>query len=204
MKLFLATNNKHKIHEIKDMLPTWEIVTPKDYNDTDDPEETGVTFEENAYIKAKYFFDKYHLPTIADDSGIVVDALNGMPGVYSARYANLGIVEGNSSDEANRVKLFKELEKANELNNDKNRSAHFACAIAFIDENGNHYTFVGKTFGEITYEEIGENGFGYDCMFLSHDLNKPFGIASEEEKASVSHRGRAIREFKKLIDEKYN
>ena len=132
MKLFLATNNKHKIHEIKEMLPKWEIVTPKDFNDTDDPEETGVTFEENAYIKAKYFYDKYHLPTIADDSGIVVDALGGMPGVYSARYANLGIANCNSSDEANRVKLFKELEEVNKKNNDNNRSAHFACAIAFI------------------------------------------------------------------------
>ena len=163
-----------------------------------------MTFEENAYIKAKYFYDKYHLPTIADDSGIVVDALGGMPGVYSARYANLGIANYNSSDEANRVKLFKELEEVNKKNNDNNRSAHFACAIAFIDEDGKAYSFVGKTFGEITYEEIGENGFGYDCMFLSHDLNKPFGIASEEEKASVSHRGRAIRKFKEEIDNKYN
>lgn len=198
MKLFLATNNKHKIHEIKEMLPDWEIVTPKDFNDNDDPEETGLTFEENAYIKAKYFYDKYQLPTIADDSGIVCNGLNGMPGVFSARYANLGIINSNSSDVDNRVKLFKELEKVND------RTAYFACAISFIDKDGKDYSFVGKTHGEITFEEIGENGFGYDCMFHSYDLNKPFGVASEEEKASVSHRGRAIRMFKNLIDKKYN
>lgn len=197
MKLFLATNNKHKIHEIKEMLPDWEIVTPKDYNDADDPEETGTTFIENAHIKARHFYEKYKLPTIADDSGIVVNALNGMPGVYSARYANLGIVDANSSDEANRVKLFKELEGVTD------RSAYFSCAIAFIDEEGVGHSFIGNTYGEITHEEFGENGFGYDCMFLSNDLNKPFGIATEEEKASVSHRGRAIRMFKEAVDKKY-
>lgn len=190
--IVLASNNKHKVKEFKEILKDYEIITLNDINYFDEIEETGETFEENALIKAEtihnYLKEKnLHYIVIADDSGLCVDSLGGMPGVYSARYSG---THGN--DKANRDKLQKELEG-------KDRSAYFICNIIVYYSNGEYKLFEGKTFGEITKEEYGSKDFGYDCIFYSKDLNKTFGEASEEEKNRVSHRGRAIKEVVKEL-----
>lgn len=190
--IVLASNNKHKVKEFKEILKDYNIITLNDINYFDEIEETGETFEENAFIKAKtihnYLKEKnLDYIVIADDSGLCVDSLEGMPGVYSARYSG---IHGN--DKANREKLQKELKE-------KDRSAYFICKIIVYYANGEYKSFEGKTFGKITKEEYGSKDFGYDCIFYSNDLNKTFGEATEEEKNSVSHRGRAIREMLKEL-----
>ena len=183
--IVLASNNSHKLKEFKEILNNYNVLALRDIEFYDDIEETGETFEENSIIKAKtiheYLLEKgLNYIVIADDSGLCVDSLNGAPGVYSARYAG-----GHGNDADNRAKLLKELEG-------KDRSAYFVCTIVVYYPNGEYKTFEGKTYGQITEEEIGKKDFGYDCIFLSDDLNKTFGEATEEEKNSVSHRGRAI------------
>lgn len=186
--IVIASNNKHKLKEFKEMLTDYNIITLNDIDYFEDIEETGTTFEENATLKAetihKYLKNKgLDYIVVADDSGLCVESLNGAPGVYSARYAG-----GHGDNEANRSKLQKDLIG-------KNRDAYFICTIAVVYPNGEHKIFEGKTFGKITEEELGKKDFGYDCIFYSDDLNKTFGEASEEEKNLVSHRGRAIREM---------
>ena len=190
-RIVLASNNKHKIKEIKEILSNYEILSLNDIDFNDDIVEDGTSFEENALIKAKTIHDylkskDLNYIVMADDSGLCVDSLNGEPGIYSARYAK------EHDDKANRDKLLKELEG-------KNREAYFNCTIVVYYPDGTYKTFVGKTYGEITTEEIGKTDFGYDCVFLSKDLNKTFGETSEEEKNSVSHRGRAIELMKKEL-----
>lgn len=190
-RIVLASNNKHKIKEIKEILSNYEILSLNDIDFNDDIVEDGTSFEENALIKAKTIHDylkskDLNYIVMADDSGLCVDSLNGEPGIYSARYAK------EHDDKANRDKLLKELEG-------KNREAYFNCTIVVYYPDGTYKTFVGKTYGEITTEEIGKTDFGYDCVFLSKDLNKTFGEASEEEKNSVSHRGRALKEVIKEL-----
>lgn len=187
--IVLASNNNHKIKEFREILKNYEVLSLSDINFTDEIDETGKTFEENAIIKAKTISEylnskKLNYIVIADDSGLSVEALNGAPGVYSARYA------GNHNDKANRDKLLNELVG-------KDRKANFTCAIAVCYPNGNCKTYVGKTYGEIANCELGKTDFGYDCIFYSSDLQKTFGEASEEEKNAVSHRGRAIQEMLK-------
>lgn len=183
-KLILATKNKHKITELKTMLKGYDILSLDDIGFVGDVEETGTTSTENAKIKAlaiKEFCEEKGIdyPIIADDSGLFVSALNGEPGVNSARYA------GDHNDEANRQKLLKNLEGR------MDRTAHFECAICYVAKN-QIKMFVGRTYGEITTEKIGDESFGYDCLFYSADLKKTFGEATEAEKDSVSHRGRAV------------
>lgn len=195
-KIIVATNNKHKLVELKDMLGNiCELISLGDLNEKTEPKEDGLTFSENAYKKAKYYYDIYKLPVIADDTGLVVPALNGMPGIYSARYASLGQEEEFHDDYLNRKKLIKELE------NKTDRGAYFECTICYIDNDTIQY-FTGKTYGHIiktSEEETQSNGFGYDKLFYSDALNKTFGEATEAEKNSVSHRGRAVNKLKEYI-----
>lgn len=189
--IILATNNTHKQKEFQSLLSNFKILTLKDINFLEDVEETGVTTKENAEIKARAIFDfekskGLNFPVISDDSGLFVNALGGEPGVYSARYA------GDHNSQSNRDKVIKNLEGKND------RSAYFECTICYIDENTTKF-FVGRTYGQITKEEIGDTSFGYDCIFLSDDLHKTFGQSAEEEKDSVSHRGRAVTELKKFL-----
>jgi len=191
-KIVLASNNEHKLKEFKEILTSYKIITLKDIGFTEEIEETGSTFEENALIKAKTVHDflqnkNLDYPVIAEDSGLCVDALDGAPGIYSARYAG-----GHSNDKKNRDKLQKELEG-------KKRSAYFICTIVVYDKDNIDKTFVGKTYGEITHEERGSKEFGYDCIFYSNDLKKTFGEATEEEKNKISHRARAIQEMIKEL-----
>ena len=190
--IVLASNNQHKVKEFKKILSNYEILTLKDIDFNEDIEETGSTFAENALIKAEtihnYLKDKgLDYIVIADDSGLCCEALDGAPGVFSARYAG-----EHGNDAANRVKLRKELK-------DKDRTAYFVCNIIVYYSNGEHKLFEGRTYGKIIDDERGKTDFGYDCIFLSDDLNKTFGEATEEEKNSVSHRGRAIEEMVKEL-----
>ena len=191
-KIVLASNNKHKVKEFKEILSDYEVVTMEDIGYTEEIEETGETFAENALIKAEtihnYLKDKgLDYIVVADDSGLCCEALDGAPGVYSARYAG-----EHGNNEANRAKLLSNLK-------DKDRTAYFVCNIVVYYNNGEHKLFEGRTYGKIIDEERGKTDFGYDCIFLSDELNKTFGEASEEEKNSVSHRGRAIQEMVKEL-----
>ena len=187
-RIVLASGNKHKIGEIAAMLPDYEIVGYKDFADFE-IEETGETFYENALIKAKTVAEKLNSSALADDSGICVDALNGAPGVYSARYA------GDGDDEHNNDLLLKNMEGKTD------RKAKFVCCMVYCSKNGDILSATGEVKGEILTERQGKNGFGYDPIFYSYELAKPMGIATAEEKNSVSHRHRALEEIIKKIEE---
>ena len=179
MKVVAATGNAHKLREFREIFPDWEIISEKEAGFSEDVAETGTTFAENALIKARAVCRATGLAALADDSGISVDALNGAPGVYSARYSG-----GDDAD--NRALLLKNLTGVTD------RRAHFTSAVALVCPDGREVTAEGKTYGSILYEERGNGGFGYDCLFYSDDLGKSLGEATEEEKNSVSHRGRAL------------
>ena len=189
-KIVLASNNKHKISEFKEILNDYEILSLNDIDFTDEIIEDGNSFLENAFIKTdavSVFLKNKGLDyiVIADDSGLCCDSLDGAPGIYSARYAGDG-----HNDQANRDKLLKEL-------SGKDRSAYFICVIAVLYPNGVKKSFEGRVDGYITEEEIGDKSFGYDCIFYSNELNKTFGEANDLEKNNVSHRGRAIEKMLK-------
>ena len=180
-KLVIATKNQGKLKEFKEILGDYfDVVAAADVGYNDDVEETGTTFEENSYIKAKAIYDFCHLPSLADDSGLMVDALNGEPGINSARYAG-----GHGDDKANYTLLLNKLEGVTD------RRAKFVTALTLILDNDVIVTH-GQTLGEILHAPVGEFGFGYDPVFFSYDLQKSFGVATAEEKNSVSHRKRAI------------
>lgn len=174
-----ATGNAHKLKEIRAILGDWKILSATEAGFFDEIEETGETFAENALIKAKAVCEATGLPALADDSGLCVVVLNGAPGVHSSRYSGGG-------DRENRRLLLQNLE------NETDRRAYFASAVALVFPNGETVTAEGRTYGSILTEERGENGFGYDSLFFSDDLGKSFGEADEEEKNRVSHRGRAL------------
>ena len=185
-QLVVATGNKHKLKEIAEIFPDYEILSQKQMGFDEDVEENGLTFAENALIKARAACKALGLPVIADDSGICVDVLNGAPGIYSARYCG-----AHGDDKGNRVLLLKNLE------GETNRKAHFHCAVALVYPDGKEIVVEGKTHGEILHAEDGEGGFGYDPIFFNGDLQKSFGVASAEEKNSVSHRFRALQLLRK-------
>lgn len=190
MKLAIATNNQHKLQEIRAILGDSfeELLSLKDLGIDVDVEETGSTLEENALIKARAILSLSGIATLADDTGLMVDALNGAPGVYSARYA------GEEHDDAkNRALLLKNLDGI------KDRSAHFATVIALCYPDGKTLTATGRVNGEILLSERGTEGFGYDSLFFSTELGKTFAEATQAEKNSVSHRGRALRAMLELV-----
>lgn len=193
MKLILATNNQHKVREMREILGNHfsEMITLKEAGITHETVEDGLTFRENALKKAREITEITGLPALADDSGLCVLALDGMPGVYSARYASTD--DENASDQANRDLLLKNME------NITDRRAYFACAIALTMPDGTNYETEGKFWGEITYEEKGENGFGYDSLFFVPEYNMTSAEMLPEQKNSMSHRGEALRELEKLL-----
>lgn len=189
-KIVFASHNKGKIKEVRSLLLGVEVLSLGDVGFFADIDETGTTFEENSYLKAKAVFDFCHMATLADDSGLCVDALNGAPGVYSARYAGK-----DGDDKRNRELLLKNLSGVTD------RRAKFVTAATFIDESGSVTTAEGSTFGSILFEETGSNGFGYDSLFFSFDLQKSFGVATDEEKDAVSHRARALKNLFERLNE---
>ena len=186
MRFVLATHNPGKLREMGEILKDFgiEVVSPRDLGITVDVEETGSTFAENAMLKAKAICKAADLPAIADDSGLCVDALNGAPGVYSARYGGEGL------DDRGRYMLL-----LSSLRGAPTRAAHFACAVACAFPNGDTLTAEGRCDGSIAYAPLGEGGFGYDPVFLLPGTGKTFGQLSQEEKSAVSHRGRALKDF---------
>lgn len=190
MKLAIATNNQHKLQEIRAILGDSfeELLSLKDLGIDVDVEETGTTLEENALIKARAILALSGIATLADDTGLMVDALNGAPGVYSARYAG-----EEHNDAKNRALLLKNLDGV------KDRSAHFATVIALCYPDGKTLTASGRVNGEILLSEHGTEGFGYDSLFFSTELGKTFAEATQAEKNSVSHRGRALRAMLELV-----
>ncbi len=190
MKILLATRNKNKAREVaailseyRDQLGEIELLTLDDAGITDDVEENGSTFEENAMIKAGAGAASGFI-TLADDSGIEVDALGGAPGIYSARFAG-----SHGDDKANNELLLQKLQGVPK----EKRTARYAVAIACVLPDGETFTVRGTTEGLILDSYDGAGGFGYDPLFWSLDLQKSFGRATPEEKNGVSHRGRAVR-----------
>ncbi len=181
-RLVVASGNAHKLREIAEIFTEFEVVSQKEMGFWEEVEETGATFMENALIKARAACSALGLPVLADDSGLCVDALDGAPGVFSARYSG-----GHGDDKANRALLLTNLKGA------QNRRAHFTSALALVYPSGRELTAEGYTYGRILEEEQGEGGFGYDPIFESEDLGKSFGLASAAEKNAVSHRGRSLQ-----------
>lgn len=186
-KIVFATNNKHKLDEIREILGVnFEIVSLKDIGCDVDIPETGITLEDNALQKAEYVKQHYGLDCFADDTGLEVEALNGAPGIHSARYA-----EGTDHDSnANMDKLLKE------LGNNNNRKARFRTVIALL-LNGETHLFEGIVNGKIIYEKHGTEGFGYDPIFVPDGYEQSFAELGMEIKNQISHRARAV---KKLAD----
>ena len=186
MKLVFASNNKNKIAEIQSMLPeSIKILSLEDINCLEDIPETADTIEGNAILKANYVTQKYGYDCFADDSGLEVAALNGEPGVFSARYAG-----EPKNDENNIDKLLANLKDVN------NKKANFKTIIC-LNLKGEQHLFTGIINGQIIEKRIGNNGFGYDPIFVADGYQKTFAELSLEEKARISHRGIAV---KKLID----
>jgi XTP/dITP diphosphohydrolase len=184
MKIVFATNNPNKLAEIKALVPdSIEIISLKEIGCYDELPETRDTLEGNALQKAEYVVNKYQIPCFSDDTGLLVDALNGEPGVYSARYAGL-----ENSSEKNMNKLLKNLE------GQTNRSASFETVVALI-LNGQNHIFKGSVVGEITVEKQGLDGFGYDPIFIPENGKLTFAEMSKEAKGKISHRGRAVRKL---------
>lgn len=183
-ELIFATHNKNKTDEIRAILPQYKLQSLADINYNDEIEETGQTLKENALIKAQTIFDKLGKPCFADDTGLEVDALNGAPGVYSARYA------GKDADsEKNMSKLLAELSDKDD------RSAAFKTVIAYIDEKGAPHFFEGTVEGEIIFEKLGDGGFGYDPLFKPAGYEQTFAQMTPIQKNEISHRSRAMALF---------
>lgn len=193
MKLVLATKNPGKVIEFRRILEEFGaenllVVGLDEFPEIGDVEETGKTFEENSLLKARTICKTTGLPALADDSGICVDALNGAPGIYSARYSGEG-------DAANNAKLLKELADVP----DEKRSAYFVCVAAFVRPDGFERVEEGRFHGKILHEVKGTGGFGYDPLFQPEGLNRSSAQLSAEEKDAISHRGIALRAIAPFI-----
>lgn len=189
MKLVFATNNKHKLQEVRDIIGSGvEILSLADINCNDDIPETADTLDGNALIKARYIYGKYNVNCFADDTGLEVDALDGAPGVYSARYAG----DGHDS-EANMRKLLENLTGKN------NRDAQFRTVIALIID-GEEKLFNGIVKGRITEEKRGDSGFGYDPIFVPEGYSESFAQMDSSTKNSISHRYRATKQLSDYLE----
>ncbi len=194
-RLIIASNNAGKIREFKELLSPYgfEVLSMREAGFTDEIVEDGETFEENAHIKARAVFDAVGLPTIADDSGLEIDFLDGAPGVYSARYAGEG-----ASDKERCKKVLKEMHGvAHEL-----REARFVCSIYFIYAEDDEYSVSGEVCGYIGDKPIGKNGFGYDPIFMIKE-DESMATISEAEKNEISHRAMAFRKLSEILKEKF-
>ncbi len=187
--LCIASNNAHKIEELKAMLGSrFEIKSMAEIDCFDDIEEYGVTLEENAAIKARYIFDKYHIACLADDSGLEIMALDMRPGVYSARYAGT-----HGDHEANIQKVLAE------LGDTEHRKAQFRTVIHVILSDTEDYAFEGKVSGDIISEKRGNGGFGYDPIFIPEGYKHTFAELSAEIKNTISHRAEAVKRLMETL-----
>ncbi len=194
-KILLATRNRKKIEEFRAMFEDigLEVLSIEDFPGLSCPPEDGSTFAENAIIKARYVALETGIPALADDSGLVVEALGGRPGIYSARYAGEG-----ATDRENIEKLLHEMRDLEE----GRRTARFVCVLAFVDPaSGREWTFTGTLQGRITRRPQGQGGFGYDPVFFIPEKGCTAAQVSMDEKNAISHRGRALREFRRWLIE---
>ena len=191
-KLFIASNNAHKISEIDDILKQngveLELLCPKDMGHHEEPNENGETFEENAYIKARYYHDLFNLPTIADDSGICIDYFDGKPGIHSARF--LPEMDYPAKCEY-LVDVMKDVTQ---------RGAQFVDCLCYIDKNNEVHYYKGVNEGSIAYAPAGDKGFGYDPIFMIPEYNKTEAELGEEYKNVYSHRAKALKKW--ILDAK--
>ncbi len=187
--IFIASGNTHKIEELRQVLNPMgiELKSTLDFPDAEEVEEDQPDLEGNAMKKARFWHHKTGLPSLADDTGLEVDALNGAPGVYSARYAGV-----NATYEDNVNKLLAELKGK------ENRTARFRTIVAFVTQNEKHL-FEGACEGQITTDKRGEKGFGYDPVFMPEGYQKTFAELSSEEKNRISHRGKAVQKFLEFV-----
>lgn len=186
-EILVATNNNHKLEEMKDIFNSLsfdvKLISPKDFNDHTEPIEDGLTFKDNAYIKAKYYYDKYHLPTIADDSGIYIKYFNNYPGVHSSRF-----LKTDDNNERN-------LKILDLMKNVKDRECIFNCWLCYIDDKGNVKYYSGTLEGEISKEAKGDFGFGYDPIFFLKEYNKTNAELTNYGKNKISHRFKVLKDF---------
>lgn len=196
--ILLATHNVDKVNEIRSILINssnkYDIISLKDLDDQFDVPENGTTFLANAIIKAKYYYNKYGYITLADDSGLKVESLNGRPGVNSKRYSN----SGNDLDNNN--KLLSELSSTK----NNNRSAYFETVVALITEDGHIETFNGRLNGVISNKMLGSEGFGYDPLFIPNGYNKTLSELGQSVKNEISHRKIAFKKVEGYLNENIN
>lgn len=190
-EIVFASHNEGKIKEIKKLLAPYgiKVKSALDMN-LPDVEETGKTFEENSLLKSRTIAKLVNMPCLADDSGLCVDALNGAPGVYSARYAP------NRDFDKGMEKLLAEMEKSP----NKSRKAHFSCVISLAWPDGQYKVFAGQVDGKIAFHKMGAGGFGYDPLFVPEGFTSSFAQMSQEEKNKISHRGRAVEKLKDFLN----
>lgn len=198
MKLVLASNNAHKLEELRAMLSqlNMEVISQREAGIFIEPVEDGQTFEENSYIKAKTIMDACGLPTIADDSGLMVDALDGAPGVYSARF-------GGEKCATDRERLEYLLEMMKEVPDEK-RGAKFVSVITMLTPDGKKIVARGECFGSILHEAHGCNGFGYDPVFFVPEKGCTFAQLHPNEKNQISHRAKALALFAETVRREQN
>ena len=194
-KSILATSNAHKLQEVRVILEGYQIISLKEIDFTDEIVEDGSSFEENALIKARYIHNITNQTVIADDSGLCVDYLNGEPGIYSARYAGQP-----TDDQANNNKLLQALEGVSK----EKRTAYFVSAAAVVFEDGQEFVCRGEVSGKIVFEPKGENGFGYDPLFICDETGIRYAEMNANDKNSISHRKRAFAKLKPIIDDYYS
>jgi XTP/dITP diphosphohydrolase len=191
MEILVATHNLHKKEEIQQILgDKYSITSLADYDIHDEIIEDGITFHENALIKAKFCFEKTGKPSLGDDSGLVVPALDGRPGIYSARYA------GDHDFAKNMAKVLDEMKGIND------REAYFITVLCLYDETGEHY-FEGRVYGDLCHEVRGEKGFGYDPIFIPKNHDISFAEMPSELKNAMSHRKQALDEFLVFLNSDY-
>jgi XTP/dITP diphosphohydrolase len=192
MELLVATRNHGKVREIRKALrgKGFRIRSLRDFEDVPDVEEDGRTFGENALKKARFYSRFFNLLTVSDDSGLVVDSLNGRPGIYSARFAG-----EKATDQENNKKLLSLMENVPP----SRRDARFRCAIAIVSPRGEEEVVEGGCRGKIGFKEVGKKGFGYDPLFILPQLKKTVAQLTLDEKNRVSHRGKALKKLKRVI-----
>ncbi|QOW09542.1 RdgB/HAM1 family non-canonical purine NTP pyrophosphatase [Kaistella flava (ex Peng et al. 2021)] len=187
-EILIATHNAHKKEEIQQILgENFTVTSLTDYDIHDEIVEDGNSFHANALIKAQYCFDTTGKPSLGDDSGLVVEALDGRPGIYSARYA------GDHDFAKNMAKVLEELEGV------ENRKAYFVTVMCLVDETGTNY-FEGRVYGNLTKEVRGEKGFGYDPIFIPENYEITFAEMKAEDKNKISHRKKAIEQFLEFME----
>ena len=194
LNLFIGSNNQGKIKEIRDLLPKKvQILTPKHFN-LNSPKETGITFKENSFLKAKFFSKKTKMICLADDSGLEIDSLNKLPGIYSARW-------GGRKNNFNLAikKVYRELKKNNVNWYKLKQPARFVCALTIYWPNNKFISVIGKVEGSISKFKKGNNGFGYDPIFIPINQKVTFGQMNPKKKYKIDHRMKAFKKIKKFF-----